>query len=166
MRSIEVLVDGAHGIYVPKYFADMFGAHVMEHQPELKECIETLREEPDEEGYWDAWDTALSNVVLRSDDGHRCMLYQDGDLFAYCPELMTVLEAEEFGYDVDLEGVCIAGGIELKQDENEGYYWVSQETCSRSFWSNRSCLRDAIEKNGLDRRWIVEDVDTEGGSCD
>lgn len=90
-NGIELLLTDARGIYIPRDFAMYF--EDMDHVSD--EDMEILKAGPDHEQYWDAWDAVLqnaSNVV----NGKVWRLYQDGDLFAYCEELMTDEEYQNF----------------------------------------------------------------------
>jgi hypothetical protein len=62
----------------------------------------TLREGPEAEWYWDAWESILTRAKHVDPDGNVWLLSQDGDLFAYCEDLMTEDEyADFFGYERD-----------------------------------------------------------------
>jgi hypothetical protein len=91
MSGIEILLSDNRGVYIPRdfalYFEDMDGVRA--------EDMEILKAGPDHEGYWDAWDCVLSDAK-REINGNVWRLYQDGDLFAYCEELMT--DEEYYGF--------------------------------------------------------------------
>ena len=83
--SYELLLDDHHGIYIPQFFAEeFFGFDGID-----QEDIEICRAGPDHEHYWEAWDAILSNAYSIDKHGHEWRLYQDGDLWIYCDELMT-----------------------------------------------------------------------------
>ena len=91
MSGIEILLSDSRGVYIPRdfalYYEDMDGVSA--------EDMETLKAGPDAEWYWEAWDSVLSNAK-REINGKVWRLYQDGDLFAYCEELMT--DEEYYGF--------------------------------------------------------------------
>ena len=91
MSGIEILLSDSRGVYIPRDFAlyceDMDGVSA--------EDMEILKAGPDAEWYWEAWDSVLSNAK-REINGKVWRLYQDGDLFAYCEELMT--DEEYYGF--------------------------------------------------------------------
>ena len=77
---IEVLLDGARGIYLPQSFADRFD---MDEWGVSEEDATILTEGPDHEHYDDAWDSVLEAAEHTDKDGHTWKLTQDQDLFAY-----------------------------------------------------------------------------------
>jgi hypothetical protein len=91
MSGIEILIGDHQGIYIPQQFAmyheDMDNVSA--------EDMEILKTGPEHEHYWDAWDSVLQNATA-THNGNVWRLYQDGDLFAICPELMTDEEYESF----------------------------------------------------------------------
>lgn len=73
-----LLIDGAAGIYVPQRFAesyDMAFYHVAAEDAAVLLCG------PENEEYWDAWDSVLSYAGLDHPELGRCYLYQDSDLW-------------------------------------------------------------------------------------
>jgi len=101
MEAINLLVSDSYGWKIPARFADIVMAAMdicggTLHdwtgvtRAELEICADTSH--PD---YWETWDNILENVrVTRG--GHTWRLWQDGDLFSVCEELMTPQEREEF----------------------------------------------------------------------
>jgi hypothetical protein len=57
--------------------------------------VAILETGPDHEQYWDAWQDVLDNATW-TDGKNTWTLYQDGDLFAVCPELMDNDEYQNF----------------------------------------------------------------------
>lgn len=92
MNSIHLLVDGSNGIYVPKRFAQWFSAE--DWHCEIKD-FEILQDE-NHEYYWDIWDEVLDNAQHTDELGNVWNLWQDGDLWAICTELMTDKEKLNF----------------------------------------------------------------------
>lgn len=111
--SCILLLSDARGIYIPRDFAQDFRFAGMDGLTEespnvVKGCspedVETCRKGPDEEWYWEAWDSILNNAEWTDEEGNRYTLHQDGDLWALCSELMTKEEKENFGFDTsDME---------------------------------------------------------------
>jgi len=73
---MELLIDGHHGVYIPKLFC----SHYAENFEGIdKEDIETCLN-PDSDWYWESWDNILTNAfVVRN--GKKYILWQDCDLF-------------------------------------------------------------------------------------
>lgn len=91
MSGIEILIGDHQGIYIPQQFAGWQGWSNIR-----KEDIEVLLEGPDHDWYWDAWNDVLNDATYTDANGNVWHLYQDGDLFAFCEELMTDEEYENF----------------------------------------------------------------------
>lgn len=75
---VKILVDAAHGQYVPQAFiesVDPMDWHI--HQAEAEILMD-----PDHEFYWDTWDEVLNSAWYRDSKGKVWVLWQDGDLFA------------------------------------------------------------------------------------
>lgn len=89
--GLELLMSDSHGIYVPQRWA-MY-CHDMDNVS--AEDMEILKAGPDADWYWEAWDNVLSNASAVV-HGRVWRLWQDGDLWAYCEELMTDEEYEQF----------------------------------------------------------------------
>jgi len=94
MSAMELLVDGHHGVYVPQVFAESID--LKKFSGIRAEDLQTVLAGPDTEWYWDAWTGILDNAVWVDHMGHRWLLHQDGDLWLYCPELMSEIERETF----------------------------------------------------------------------
>lgn len=91
MSGIEILVSDHQGIYIPQVFAERFnwsGISI--------DDLKTIEEGPDAEYYWEAWDNILNDAFHNDKDGFTWRLYQDGDLFAWCDQLMTNEEYKDF----------------------------------------------------------------------
>jgi len=83
MSGIEILVSDHHGIYIPKVFSENFGGWGVMHEDVVD------LSDPENELYWDTWSNVLDYATLKDENGNTWRLWQDGDLFAYCEELMT-----------------------------------------------------------------------------
>lgn len=88
----QLLLNDAHGIYIPQLFAKNFFGFEGIDEEDLTIC----RAGPDHEHYWDAWDNILNHAYSIDKHGFKYILHQDGDLWAYCPDQMTEEEKEEF----------------------------------------------------------------------
>jgi hypothetical protein len=92
MSGIELLFSDHHGVYIPKLFVEDCGEIWGLSEDDKLE----LSEGPDNEYYWDTWSNVLDYATLKDDNGHVWRLWQDGDLWAYCEELMTDAEYSNF----------------------------------------------------------------------
>lgn len=91
--GLILLIDSNRGVYVPQEFAER-----SRYDNVTEEQLNTLRRGPDTEGYWDTWEYVLDNATWTSPSGNVYRLHQDGDLWAYCDELLTPEErANLFG---------------------------------------------------------------------
>lgn len=96
MSGVNVIVDGSYGIYVPQRFVKAYSPD------EWNIALDDLRvliAGPDHEHYWETWDDVLSKAQFTDSQGNVWRLTQDGDLFAYCEQLMTRDEREALGFD-------------------------------------------------------------------
>lgn len=97
MNSVLILLSDARGIYIPRDAVDFLQDD--QWQEFDKSVLEDLAD-PYNEYYWETWDHVLNNAQYVDDSGNNWHLWQDGDLFAYCDELMTDQEyCEFFGQD-------------------------------------------------------------------
>lgn len=94
MSGIKLLVDSAHGVYVPAVFVEQFDLEKWD-VAHLKDDIEECSD-PENDWYWDSWQTIMENAEFIDENGNTWRLYQDGDLWAYCPELMDKDEWRNF----------------------------------------------------------------------
>lgn len=91
MSGIEILIGDHQGVYIPQQFSSWENW-----QGITEEDREELSQGPESEWYWETWDRVLNDASYTDKDGHIWRLYQDGDLFAYCEELMTKEDKENF----------------------------------------------------------------------
>jgi len=89
--GLELLLDGRRGVYIPRDFA-MF---IQDMDNVTEEDKQILSAGPDHQWYWETWDDVLGKASSNI-NGKIWRLYQDGDLWAYCEELMTDEEYEDF----------------------------------------------------------------------
>ena len=77
MDTIECIIDGSHGIYIPQVFAERFENW----QGITEDDLAILLNSPAHRDYWEVWDSVLATASYKDDDGHTWTLFQDGDLF-------------------------------------------------------------------------------------
>jgi len=97
LDNVEILLSDARGIYIPRDFVQGFDLTRWEG---ISESDIEILQNPDDEFYWEAWDSVLQNAKFTADDGRVFSLWQDGDLFAICYEEMTDEEKHNFGFDL------------------------------------------------------------------
>lgn len=98
MKSgIVIIVDSAHGQYIPQIAAEC----LVEGWTISEEDRNILLSGPDHDEYWDSWDNVLCFAEYTDSEGNIWHLHHDGDLFAYCPELMTSEEWVNLGFDIN-----------------------------------------------------------------
>ena len=99
MDSIQLLLSDAREIYIPRDFVDGFDLDKWGLDPdswEVQTCLKGPSYENDD--YWEAWQEILNHAEYKTEEG-TYSLYQDGDLWAICPELMTDEEKHNFGFE-------------------------------------------------------------------
>lgn len=78
----ELLVDDAHGIYIPQRFAQRWP---LTHLKGVnQEQLDTLLAGPDGADYWEVWWEVLTQCTMEF-EGEKHTLHQDGDLWAIPP---------------------------------------------------------------------------------
>jgi len=83
METVELVVDGSAGIYVPYHFAQLFGDQLKNVKPE---DLETLLDGPYDEWYWEAWQNIEMNGTIEF-QGEDWTIYQyEGDVWLIHPE--------------------------------------------------------------------------------
>src|SRR5690606_28711865 len=70
--TIEPIIDGVWGVYIPQLFAsalapDKWGIE--------EEDIKVLKEGPEHEHYWETWDKVLNNASRADDEGKTWTLH-------------------------------------------------------------------------------------------
>ncbi len=73
---MELLIDGHHGVYIPKLFCEYYAENF---EGIDKEDIETCKD-PNNQWYWESWDNILNNAYIIQ-DGKKYILWQNMDLF-------------------------------------------------------------------------------------
>lgn len=99
LPPIALLLDSSRGTYIPEHFVTNFD--LSKWQGIDADDILLLKLGQEAEGYWDAWQSVLDNATF-TEHGHVWRLYQDGDLWAYCPALMSEEEKHNFGIDGEM----------------------------------------------------------------
>lgn len=102
-----LLLDGNRGIYLPQQFARLYADQLEGIDPNEGD-IPILMEGPDNEYYWDSWDSVLLNGCLRGENGALWILEQDDDLWATCVadasgNTIEIIDDDEWVYDNDDE---------------------------------------------------------------
>ena len=92
-QAIEFLCDSRHGVYIPQIMINRLVDNGW--QGIGKTDIDELKD-PDNEWYWDAWENVENNASFTDENGNTWLLWQNGDLFAYCESLMTEEEKQNF----------------------------------------------------------------------
>ena len=96
MSGIQLLLCASRGIYIPRDFVTSVDITQWEgiSYDVVRDC-----ENAENEYYWDSWEMILNNARYTDKNGNVWQLMQDGDLWAYCFELMTDEEKENFGFN-------------------------------------------------------------------
>ena len=93
--GIALLLNSARGVYIPQNFVECVDAdewHLSEY--DVKELSDY-----NNDFYWDAWNSVLDTAYFVDGPGNKWTLFQDGDLWAICFELMTEEELDNFGFN-------------------------------------------------------------------
>lgn len=94
-RGVLLILTDARGVFIPRDFVTLFDLTTWQGiNPDWLPDLSA----PSNEGYWVSWELVLNHATFQ-DKGQTWLLMQDGDLFAYCPELMTEEEKRAFGID-------------------------------------------------------------------
>ena len=107
-KGIHLLVPDRYGIYVPLTFAESLSENWFLVN---SDALDIVKEGPDHPEYWDAWNDVLVDASFKDNNKNLWRLYQDGDLWMICTELMTDEEYENF-----------FGEEREKEDERYFYY--------------------------------------------
>jgi hypothetical protein len=96
MAGMELLLNDSRGVYIPQNFAEFDHSIRSWNIDEDDNDLVILRQGPEAEYYWDAWDSILGRAAFTDSKGNIWHLYQDGDLWAYCEALMSDEDYEQF----------------------------------------------------------------------
>lgn len=85
-NGLKLLLDSARGIYIPRDFVEEFDLTKWKN---IDPDDVAILHDPDHPDYWDAWDNVLQYATHTDEQGNKWHLWQDGDLWVFCPALMT-----------------------------------------------------------------------------
>lgn len=94
--GIEIFADDSRGIYIPQHFAKAHNKDVWNFTDCWPDSLTVITGDVMQEGYWDAWHDVIDNAFCIDENNNKWTLYQDGDLFVICSDLMTEEESKEF----------------------------------------------------------------------
>ncbi len=102
-NNMELVATGARGIYLPQHVAEACELEPIRNTPvnaaRLARDIYTLKEGPEAEGYWEAWQAVLDTACIRVGRA-KWSLYQEGDCWAIRMNKAGRREAAQcFGWD-------------------------------------------------------------------
>ncbi len=161
MSGIRLLVNSAHGIYVPAVFVEQFDLEqwgIASLREEIEDCSN-----PDNEYYWDSWHWIMDYAEFIDKNGNTWRLYQDGDLWAYCPELMSKDEWENFFLDEPWP--CPQGWIEYKVCQDCLIYIANGDLTGIDSQNEADLIRKSVDKLASDHGGdLVADGDDMGFS--
>lgn len=159
--GIVILLSDARGIYIPRDFVEDFDLSKWSgiSQEDIDICKDV-----EHEFYWDAWSDILDNASYTDPDGNVYRLYQDGNLWAYCLERMTLEEQKNFFNPYSIDEYHVPDGFSL-------YEIGSQFVCALCYGdysgledNEIEILESFVEVNGADIRDAI-DYD-EFGECE
>ena len=93
LQAINLLLSNSSGVKIPQDFYNNFD---LEKWHIKKSYFLNNLNIVHSENYCRAWEEVLNNAYYLDDDGNKFVLYQDGDLFGICYEIMTDSERLEF----------------------------------------------------------------------
>ncbi len=83
-KAVQLLLDESRGHYIPQKFAENFRDWLGIHEEDRAILLQG-QSHPE---YWAAWEIVQECAYWR-EDGKTWHLWHDGDLWAYCFDLMT-----------------------------------------------------------------------------
>lgn len=98
MKAVNLILSDARGIYIPRDFLTDNNNEIDEEHRKAWGLTKENEElwinciDPENEFYWESWNWILDNAKFIDENGNVFELWQDGDLWAYCYELMTKQE--------------------------------------------------------------------------
>ena len=95
MGGVQLLLSDSRGVYIPRDFIEFFDLNQWNIDSKYMERLSS----PDDELYWDNWNVVLNNAKHTDKQGNVWTLWQDGDLWAICHDLMTEEEKQNFGFE-------------------------------------------------------------------
>jgi len=80
-KMMECILEDNRGIYLPQAFSQLYHSTTNGKWSGVKKAdLIILESGPDNEDYWEAWETVLNNAKFTDKDG-VWTLHQDNDLF-------------------------------------------------------------------------------------
>lgn len=146
IEAVALLLSDARGQYIPRDFVQGFD---LSKWTGISDYAAETCSNPEADGYWDAWEDILDNATHTDADGNVFRLMQNGDLWAYCVERMTI---EEQANLFECSSICdshVPDGFEL--------FIISQQFVTCLHYGDRDHLTDDDEAM-LDN-FIVENGD-------
>lgn len=92
-NGLKLLLSDSRGIYIPRDFVEEFDLTKWKN---INPDDVAILHDPDHPAYWEAWDNVLQYATHTDEQGHKWHLWQDGDLWMFCDELMTDEEYHNF----------------------------------------------------------------------
>jgi len=89
MSGFEILMSDSRGVYIPQNFAESYHMDQWGVSDHDRDCLLSGPDYTENEFYWEAWENVVSNACYIDKNGNVWRLWQEGDLFSYCLELMT-----------------------------------------------------------------------------
>lgn len=95
MSGIYLILADSRGDYIPQIFAQRCTTNWKNIEPE---DLEILLKGPDEELYWDTWESVMDSATYTDPKGYvwKLLSWWGGGLWTYCEELMTDEEKLNF----------------------------------------------------------------------
>lgn len=114
MNAVECLLDSNRGVYIPQNFAEECLGKGTTWTGVSEEDRQILLAGPDHEKYWDVWCDVLDTASIEV-NGHKYTLQigENGDLFAICPEKMTLEEQRNMGRVWSIDNYAVPDGHQL-----------------------------------------------------
>jgi len=115
LNAVNLILSDSRGIYIPRDFITGDDNFIDHGHCKAWGLTEENQESwidasiPTNEFYWDAWDWILNNAKYVDENGNVFRLHQDGDLWAYCYELMTSEEKKNLFDEEIIEDELIEG---------------------------------------------------------
>lgn len=143
--SSILIADSRRGIYIPQSVAEDLAiyANLVSNMDEVRDDLAVLLEGPDNDEYWDAWDSVLYNLEF-THDGAAGRLHntENGDIFIVFPSLMTLNEQSNMGlaeyydqFDVGTDELVSIGSHFLPAIEYGDYSGLSgSDIISLELW--------------------------------
>lgn len=90
--DLEYLVNGAHGVYVPKIFWEAYYKYFPDRN---KKQTDADLSNPTNEHYWDTWSEILDSTIINDNGEEVCFITIDGDVFAITLEQAILINWDE-----------------------------------------------------------------------